>query len=156
MPALKKARRRRMPVKRAGVMPARTHHRTINRQEYAQLVAESLPIPPRTERENDRLIKRLSALAEREDLSPEEAALAELLAIVIEDFEQKHYALPAVEPYKALKALMQDRGLRHKDIWPVVGNKGLTTEILNGRRKIGVALARRLATHLQVPVEMFV
>jgi len=158
MPALKKVRRRRrrISVKSAGAMPARTRRPTINRQKYAQLVANSLPIPPGTEAENERLIKRLSALSERDDLSPEESALTELLAIVIEDFEEKHYALPSVEPYKALKALMQDRGLRHKDVWPVVGNKGLTTEILNGRRKIGAAVAKRLAAHLQVPVELFI
>ena len=32
----------------------------------------------------------------------------------------------------------------------------LATEILNGRRKIGSALAKRLAAHLRVPVELFV
>jgi antitoxin component HigA of HigAB toxin-antitoxin module len=37
-----------------------------------------------------------------------------------------------------------------------VGNKGLTTEILNGRRKISAALAKRLAAHLRVPFELFV
>jgi HTH-type transcriptional regulator/antitoxin HigA len=51
---------------------------------------------------------------------------------------------------------MEDRGLRHKDIAPVVGNKGLTTEILNGRRNISAALAKRLAAHLHVPIELFV
>ncbi len=50
-------------------MSARTRCRTLDQEKYAQLVAQSLPIPPRTERENERLIKRLSALAEREDLS---------------------------------------------------------------------------------------
>jgi len=80
----------------------------------------------------------------------------ELLAIVIEDFEDRHYALPPVAPHEALKALMEDRGLRHKDVWPVVGNKGLTTEILAGRRKISSALAKRLADHFRVPLELFV
>ena len=93
---------------------------------------------------------------EREDLAPEEESFAELLAIVIEDSENKHSALPAVEPHEALKALMEDRGLRHKDVWPLVGNKGLTTEILNGRRKMSSALAKPLAVHLHVPVELFV
>jgi len=35
--------------------------------------------------------------------------------------------------------------LRHKDILPIVGNKGLTTGILKGRRNISVAIAKRLA-----------
>jgi HTH-type transcriptional regulator/antitoxin HigA len=137
-------------------MPARTRRKPIDPEKYAQLIAASLPIPPRSEVQNDRLIELLSTLDERNNLTPEEEAFAELLAIVIEDFEDKHYALPAVPPHEALKALMEDRGLRHKDVWPVVGNKGLTTEILNGRRKISSALAKRLAVHFHVPVELFV
>ena len=136
-------------------MPARARRKPLDPEEYARLIAVSLPIPPRTEADNERLIEMLSALDEREDLTPEETAFAELLAIVIEDFEEKNYALPAVAPQEALKALMEDRGLRHKEIAPVVGNKGLTTEILNGRRKIGAAMAKRLAAHFHVPVELF-
>lgn len=135
-------------------MPVRA--RRIDPEKYAGLIAASLPLPPRTEADNQHLIELLSDLDERKDLTAEESALAELLAIIIEDFEERHYALPAVAPHEALKALMEDRGLRHKDVWPVVGNKGLTTEILNGRRKIGAALAKRLAVHFHVPVDLFV
>jgi len=103
-----------------------------------------------------RLIAALTALDEREDQTPAEQAFAELLAIVIEDFETRHYALPKVTPQQALPSLMEDRGLRHKDITPIVGNKGLTTEILNGRRKISVSLAKRLASALHVPIELFI
>jgi len=137
-------------------MPQRARRNTINAEEYARLIAAALPIPPKTEAENERLIAALTALDEREDLTPAEQAFAELLAIVIEDFEEKHYALSKVTPQQALKALMEDRGLRHKDIAPIVGNKGLTTEILKGRRNISAALAKRLAAALHVPVELFV
>jgi HTH-type transcriptional regulator/antitoxin HigA len=137
-------------------VPVRARRKPIDPEKYARLIAASLPIPPRTEAQNDRLIEILSTMDEREDLTPEEESFGELLAIVIQDFEDKHYALPIVPPHEALKALMEDRGLRHKDVWPVVGNKGLTTEILHGRRKISVALAKRLAVHLRVPVELFV
>ena len=137
-------------------MPRRARRNAINADEYARLIAAALPIPPQTEAENERLIAMLEAMDEREDLTPAEEAFAELLAIVIEDFEEKHYALPKVAPQEALKALMEDRGLRHKDIAPIVGNKGLTTEILKGRRNISAALAKRLAVALHVPVELFI
>jgi hypothetical protein len=48
----------------------RTRHRTIDRQKCAQLFAGSLPIPPQTEAENERLIAILSKLDQREDLTP--------------------------------------------------------------------------------------
>jgi HTH-type transcriptional regulator/antitoxin HigA len=154
MPALKKARRRRrMPAPRARRLPATPR---LDGRKYARLIAASLPIPPRTEADNERLIAILSELDEREDLTPEESAFADLLAIVVEDFENKHYFLPPVEPHAALKALMQDRGLQHKDVAAVIGNKGLTTEILAGRRKISSAVAKRLADQFHVPLELFV
>lgn len=51
---------------------------------------------------------------------------------------------------------MEDRGLRHKEIWPVLGNKGAATEILAGRRSISKAQAKRLAANFRAPLELFV
>ena len=50
---------------------------------------------------------------------------------------------------------MEERGLRHKDIWPVLGNKGLATEVLRGRRSISKAQGKPLADFLRVPVDLF-
>jgi HTH-type transcriptional regulator/antitoxin HigA len=141
-------------------MATKTMNRTasarkpLNSELYAGLFRNALPLPPRSETDNHRLIGLLAALDEREDLNAEEEAFAELLAIVIEDFEDRHYSLPAVPPEEALRALMEDRGLKHKDIAAIVGNKGLTTEILAGRRKISKDVAKRLAESLRVPVEI--
>jgi plasmid maintenance system antidote protein VapI len=79
-----------------------------------------------------------------------------VLTLLIQDYEEKRYPLPHVSPNESLKALMDDRGLKHKDIWPVLGNKGAATEILNGRRSIGKAQAKRLAEFFQVPIDLFV
>ena len=49
---------------------------------------------------------------------------------------------------------MEERRLKHKDIWPVLGNKGTATEVLSGRRSISKAQARRLAEFLRVPIEL--
>jgi len=137
-------------------MPAKIRRKQINPDKYAGLIAAALPIPPQTEADNERLISLLDSLDQRNTLTPEEEMFAELLAVVIEDFENRHYKLPPVAPYEALQALMEDRGLRHKDIWPIIGNKGLTTEVLAGRRKISTGLAKRLAVQLNVPIELFI
>ena len=123
---------------------------------YAELLAKSLPKPIRSDLELARTTDELLALDEREDLSPEEEALAEVLTLLIEDYENKHHPLPRVSPNESLSALMEERGLKHKDIWPVLGNKGAATEVLNGRRSISKAQAKRLAEFLQVPVDLFV
>ena len=128
----------------------------INEARYGKLLSKTLPRPIRTEAENRRMTKLLLELDEREDLSAEEEQLAEMLTILLEDFEAKRYPLPPVSPRESLKALMEERGLRHSDIWPVLGNKGVASEILNGKRSISKAQAKKLAEHFHVPVDLFI
>ncbi len=123
---------------------------------YAELLAKSLPRPIHSEAERARFATTLLALDDRDDLSPEEEALAEVLTLLIEDYEEKNYPLPQVSPNESLKALMAERGLKHKDIWPVLGNKGAATEVLSGRRSISKTQARRLADFFHVPIDLFV
>ena len=131
-------------------------HPVINTPVYAGLLAESLPRPIRNDREHTRFTKMLLNLDERGNLTPEEEALAEVLTLLIEDYEERRYPMPRVSPNASLKALMDEGGLKHKDIWPVLGNKGAATEILNGRRSISKAQARRVAEFLHAPVELFI
>ena len=56
---------------------------------YAKLLAKSLPRPIHSAAEHARLTEMLLHLDEREDLSPEEEALAEVLTLLIEDYEEK-------------------------------------------------------------------
>jgi HTH-type transcriptional regulator/antitoxin HigA len=128
----------------------------IDDSAYAKLLVKSLPRPIRTHAEHARLTAMLLELDEREDLSPEEEALAEVFTLLIEDYEETYHPLPAVSPNESLKALMEDRGLKHKDIWPVLGNKGAATEILAGRRSISKTQAKRMAEFFRVPLELFI
>jgi HTH-type transcriptional regulator / antitoxin HigA len=128
----------------------------IRENVYAKLLTKSLPRPIRTAAEHARLTALLLELDERENPSPEESALAEVLTLLIENYEERRYPLPDVSPRDSLKALMDERGLKHKDIWPVLGNKGAATEILGGRRSISKAQAKRLAEFLRVPADLFI
>jgi HTH-type transcriptional regulator/antitoxin HigA len=123
---------------------------------YAKLLAKSLPRPIHSRAEHHRLTGMLLQFDERDDLSPEEEALAEVLTLLIEDYEEKNYPLPRVSPNASLNALMEERGLKHKDVWPILGNKGAATEILSGRRSISKAQAKRLAEFFHVPIDLFI
>jgi HTH-type transcriptional regulator/antitoxin HigA len=128
----------------------------IRERVYAKLLTKSLPRPIRTAAEHSRLTAALLELDERENPSAEEDALAEVLTLLIENYEERRYPLPRASPGDSLKALMEERGLKHKDVWPVLGNKGAATEILSGRRSISKAQAKRLAEFFRVPVELFI
>ena len=135
---------------------ARLKTARVKESVYGKLLAKSLPRPIRTKAEHERLTGMLLELDERDRISPEEEALAEVLTLLIEHYEEKYHPLPRVSPNESLKALMEDRGLKHKDIWPVLGNKGAATEVLSGRRSISKSQAKRLAEFFRVPVELFI
>jgi HTH-type transcriptional regulator/antitoxin HigA len=116
----------------------------------------TLPRPINSATEHTRLVQILLDLDESENLSPEEEAHAEVLTLLIEDYEEKAHLLPKVAPAASLNALTEDRGLKHKDIWPILGNQGSATEILAGRRAISKDQARRLAESLKVPIDLFI
>jgi len=128
----------------------------INESIYSKLLAKALPRPIQNEAELGRLTALLLDLDERENLTPEEDTLAEMLTLLIENYEDKQYPLPSVAPHLSLKELMLERGLKHKDIWPILGNKGAASEVLSGRRSISKAQAKRLAAYFRVPVDLFI
>ena len=105
----------------------------INEKAYGKLLAKSLPRPIQNEAEHARFTAMLLELDEREDLPAEEEALAEVLTLLVEAYEAEQYPMPRVSPAESLRALMEERGLKHKDVWPVLGNKGAATEVRNGR-----------------------
>jgi HTH-type transcriptional regulator / antitoxin HigA len=55
-----------------------------------------------------------------------------------------------------LQFLIDQHGLTAKDLWPVIGSKGITSEILNGKRGISLAVAARLSERFHVPPTVFV
>jgi hypothetical protein len=68
----------------------------ITDSKYAKLLAKSLPRPIHSEAEHNRLVQILLDLDERDNLSPEEEALAEVLTFLIEDYEEKVHPFPKV------------------------------------------------------------
>jgi hypothetical protein len=70
-------------------------------REYAALLARTVPAVIHSEKENERCIAMLEALDRKaEKLTADERHLAELLTVLIEDFEEQAYALTPARPVK--------------------------------------------------------
>ena len=128
----------------------------INPKRYAGLLAETLPGRITTEQENDRCLAIVAEMMDKEKRSPEEDKLMDLLITLIEEFEDRHYQLNASTPLSILQTLMENRGVAPKDLWEVFGSKGIASEVLNGKRSISKAQARKLAEYFNVSAELFI
>jgi HTH-type transcriptional regulator/antitoxin HigA len=126
------------------------------RSEYASLLSNTLPTIIRSEAENDRYILRLEELdCKGNRMSAAERRMAELLTLLIEDFEEKHYALKAARPVDVLAELMLANNLKQKDLLDVFGTPSIVSEVLRGKRKLTTEHIRRLSRRFQVSPEVF-
>lgn len=89
-------------------------------------------------------------------LSAEEERLLETLAILVEAYEDEHYPMPEVAPNEVLKFLLEDRELKQKDLLHIFGSSGIASEVINGKRSISKAQAKKLSEFFKVSVELFI
>ena len=122
---------------------------------YAELLAKTAPKIIRSAVENEHYIETLYALEQRRSLSREERELAKLLTLLIENFEEKRYQLPRATPVQALQFLMEQHGLRQKDLVNIVGTRSTVSEVISGKRELTKAQIVRLSEYFHVSPELF-
>jgi len=123
--------------------------------EYAQLLRDALPHVIHTEAENQRCTAFLEDLLRNQNRTAEEERLRELLTMLIEDFEEKEYALPAAGPVEILRHLMDSNGLRQVDLLDVFGTASVASEVLSGKRELSKAHIARLSTRFHLSPALF-
>ena len=128
----------------------------FNPAYYGQLLLETLPSVIQTEAEYNRTVTTMNKLAVKPQLSKEEDRLLDLLSALVEAYDQKHYAIPQAPPAMVIRMLMQDRGLKNKDLEPALGSSGVTSEVINGKRNPSKAQIKALAQFFQMSPELFV
>jgi HTH-type transcriptional regulator / antitoxin HigA len=126
-----------------------------NKQEYAKLLSQALPHVIHTEEENERYISALEHLLRKRERTDAESRLAELLSLLIEDFEEKHYALGPAEPLDILRHLMETNNLRQVDLLDVFGTASIASEVLSGKRDFAKSHIERLSHRFNVSPEVF-
>lgn len=123
--------------------------------DYGLLLAEAKPEVVHGEEQNEAYIKRLEELASKGTLTPAEEKLAELLALLIQDFESKHYAFGDAGPLDVVRHLMEVNGLRQKDLVDVFGTESIVSEVLSGKRSLTNDHIKRLSARFGVSPAVF-
>jgi HTH-type transcriptional regulator / antitoxin HigA len=83
-----------------------------------------------------------------------EAEKLELLAVLIEDFEKRHFPFDSPDPIDAIEYRMMEQGLRQIDLAPMLGSRSRVSEILSRKRPLSVQMIRSLSKGLGIPLEI--
>ena len=127
-------------------------------ERYKALLDETLPKVIESEGEYDRINAIIAGLTDKlEDrLTPEENALLDLLSVLIETYDEKHYQIEPAAPHEVLNHLLEARGMRKIDLAPVVGSKGHVYDLCNGKRAISRQMACKLGEFFHVDPGVFI
>lgn len=81
---------------------------------------------------------------------------ADILALMIDEYEKIHFPIEAADPIEAIKIRMEELNLKQKDLIDIIGGKSRVSEVLNRKRKLTLEMIRNLTTKLNLSVELLI
>jgi HTH-type transcriptional regulator / antitoxin HigA len=105
--------------------------------------------PIRTESDYQSALQRLEEIFDA-PIGTLESDEADILGLMIDEYEKKHFPIDIPDPIEAIKIRMEELGLRQVDLVDAIGGKSRVSEILNRKRRLTVDMIRKLATRLNI------
>ena len=111
--------------------------------------------PIKNETDYRNALKRLEIIFDAPIGTPE-GDEADLLGLMVDDYERKHYPILAPDPIEAIKIRMEEMHLKQIDLINEIGGKSRVSEILNRKRKLTVEMIRKLNRRLNLSPELLI
>ncbi len=111
--------------------------------------------PIKTEEDYYKALERLEQIFDA-PINSKEGDEAEILSLLIENHENKHYPIEAPDPIEAIKIRMEEMNLKQKDLVGVIGGKSRVSEILNKKKRLTVEMIRKLEELLHLSASILV
>jgi HTH-type transcriptional regulator / antitoxin HigA len=109
----------------------------------------------KTETDYNIALKRLEELFDAEIGTPESDE-ADVLGLLVDDYEKKHYPIDAPDPIEAIKIRMEEMQLKQVDLSAEIGGQNRVSEVLNKKRRLTVDMIRNLTKRLNLSSELLI
>jgi len=103
----------------------------------------------KTEEDYQNALKRLEVVFDAK-IGTSHSDEADVLGLLIDEYEKKHYPIEAPDPIEAIKIRMEELHLKQVDLISELGGKSRASEILNRKRKLTVEMIRKLTARLNL------
>jgi HTH-type transcriptional regulator/antitoxin HigA len=111
--------------------------------------------PIRNEGDYEANLARLEDLIDATPGTPEGDEL-EVLAALIEHYENERYPIAVPTPLAAIRFRMEQADLTARDLEPYIGTRSRVSEVLSGARPLSIDMIRALNEHLGIPAEVLI
>lgn len=113
--------------------------------------------PIKNKLQYEEALQRVYLLMQK-NIKPEskESDEAEILSILIKEYELKHFPVPKPNPLEAVKFRLEQMNMSETQLSNILGNRSRKSEILSGRRKLSLSMIRKLNEVLHIPAEVLI
>lgn len=113
--------------------------------------------PIRTTEAHEAALERIYELMQA-DVEPGSALGDELevLSLLVEDYENTAFPMPKPDPLQAIKFRMEQMGLPESALLSILGSRSRKSEIFSGKRKLNLAMIRKLNKELNIPTDVLI
>lgn len=80
----------------------------------------------------------------------------EILSILIKEYENEHYPIPKPNPLEAIKFRLDQMNMSEAELSEILGYRSRKSEILSGKRKLSLAMIRKLTEKLHIPADVLI
>ena len=128
---------------------------TIDLKVYSQLVAEVIPKLIETEDEYDRFLAVAERLTFKQEQTPEESALYDLVTMLVETYEAQHYPIERSSPVEVLEHIIESSGIDRSELVGMFGSDESLDRVLAGQDLINSTQAQALAQRFKLSPQIF-
>ncbi|MGB4839357.1 MAG: transcriptional regulator [Saprospiraceae bacterium] len=111
--------------------------------------------PIKTEKDYREALKRMEEIFDAE-IGSLESDEADILGMMIDEYEKKHYHIETPDPIEAIKIRMEEMQLKQVDLVDAIGGESRVSEVLNRKRKLTVGMIRNLTRRLNLSPEILI
>lgn len=111
--------------------------------------------PIKTDADYRAALKRLEEIFDAKIGSAESDEL-EILGLMVDEYENKHFPIEAPDPIEAIKIRMEEMHFKQKDLIQEIGGKSRVSEILNRKRRLTVDMIRKLTVKLNLSASVLI
>jgi len=111
--------------------------------------------PIKTEADYQLALKRLEVIFDSTIGTPDSDE-ADILGLMIDEYEKKHYPIEAPDPIEAIKIRMEEMQLKQIDLADAIGGKNRVSEVLNRKRKLTIGMIRNLTIRLNLSAGLLI
>jgi HTH-type transcriptional regulator/antitoxin HigA len=111
--------------------------------------------PIKTKEDYQMSLKRLEVIFDA-PVGTVESDEADILGLMIDEYEKRHYPIASPDPIEAIKIRMEEMQLKQIDLIDAIGGKSRVSEILNRKRKLTVEMIRKLTPRLNLSASLLI